>query len=150
MLISLNWIRDFVDLPGNLNARELAERFTVTTAEVEGVEPVEDDWVIEVDNKSITHRPDLWGHYGIAREIAAMYGLPLKAYPAVPLNELTSDSLPEVPITIDDPSKCPRYSALRFSGVKAQTSPLWMQKRLTYVGLRPIGILVDLTNYIMV
>ncbi len=149
MLISLNWIRDFVDLPGNVDPRALAERFTVTTAEVEGVEQVGDDWIIEIDNKSITHRPDLWGHYGIAREIAAMYGLPLKPYPVTPLDELMDKNLPQVPIVIDDLAKSPRYSALRFSGAKARPSPPWMQARLTHVGLRPIDILVDLTNYIM-
>ena len=191
MLISLNWIRDFVDLPEDLDPRELANRFTLTCAEVESAEPVAveahgliavkvlqvepvgenlykvaldvgdrtvqtasvapdlqtdctvvyappgagvadkpavgrarvrdidsegmilpcewlgmthavqeavflppdisagtpiapevfGDFLIEVDNKSITHRPDLWGHYGIARELAAMYRLPLKPYP---------------------------------------------------------------------
>src|SRR5205085_3985142 len=91
----------------------------------------------------------LWGHYGIAREIAAMYGVPLKAYPVAPLEELTREELPAIPITIDDPAKCPRYSALRLAGVQAKPSPIWMQVRLAHVGLRPIDLLVDLTNYIM-
>ncbi len=262
MLISLNWIRDFVDLPADLDPRELAERFTVTTAEVEGVEHVTcaaggliaagietvepcpgtadlftarldvggrhavsvtqaaglrpgdrvvyappgailpgtgeigqrvvagvssvgtivagealglaavgqrsvrlppdtlpgsaidlsvlDDWIIEVDNKSITHRPDLWGHYGIAREMAAIWSRPLKPYPVVPVEDLDSPDLPVVDITIDDPALCPRYSALRLAGVRPQPSPWWMQVRLAHVGLRPIDLLVDLTNYIMV
>ena len=105
-----------------------------------------DDWIIEVDNKSITHRPDLWGHYGIARELAAVYSLPLKPYPMVDLDQLTNPDLPEIPIVIDDPAKCPRYSGLRFEGVRPQPAPLWMQARLALVGLRPIDILVDLTN----
>jgi phenylalanyl-tRNA synthetase beta chain len=275
VLISLNWIRDFVDLPRDIDPRELAERFTVSTAEVEGVEHVRcdarglvaaevraiepagagremfiatlnagsgatgggvtgsgdvttvtqakdlqpgmrviyappgssvdghavgtkpvrvgertvestgailsggqlamptigeraiilppstqpgsainaallDDWIIEVDNKSITHRPDLWGHYGIAREIAATFNLPLRPYAATPMGELERADLPAIPIEIDDAAKCPRYSALRFAGVRAQPAPLWMQLRLAHVGLRPIDILVDLTNYIMV
>ncbi|HQA00582.1 MAG TPA: phenylalanine--tRNA ligase beta subunit-related protein, partial [Phycisphaerae bacterium] len=108
-----------------------------------------DDWVIEVDNKSITHRPDLWGHYGIARELAAIYGRSLKPYPVVPVKELDDPSLPEIPIVIDDPVKSPRYSALRFTGVRPQPAPLWMQVRLAHVGLRPIDVLVDLTNYLM-
>src|SRR6185295_5762556 len=98
LLISLNWLRDFVDIPRDIDPRALAEKFTTTTAEVEGVEKVDDDWIIEVDNKSITHRPDLWGHYGIAREIAAIYGLPLKPYPGTPLAELMDTKLPEIPI----------------------------------------------------
>jgi len=261
VLVSLNWIRDFVDLPDDLDARALAERFTVTTAEVDGVEQIacdatgliagevlsvrpipgsaglfaarlntgsaeldtvtaaEDlkpgdrvlfappgaslpgigtvakrkvagttsagmivsgdalslptvgqralwlpaatepgspidaglfsDWIIEIDNKSITHRPDLWGHYGIAREIAAIYSQPLKRCPVTPIEEISDPQLPEIPIVIDDPAKCPRYSALRFTGIRSQPAPLWMQVRLAHVGLRPIDILVDLTNYIM-
>lgn len=262
MLISLNWLRDFVDLPADVDAEKLAERFTMTCAEVEGVERIEipargllagqiieaaplansdglsrtlldigsekvetvtaaaglqpgrllvyappgtkirggqeigkttvagqvsvgmilpaeaigldqaageavflppgtkpgakivsagvlDDWVIEVDNKSITHRPDLWGHYGIAREIAAMLELPLKGCPMVDEADLCDKDLPEIPITIDDPIKCPRYSGLMLTGVRDQPSPLWMQARLSHVGIRPINLLVDLTNYIM-
>ncbi|MCB9849623.1 MAG: phenylalanine--tRNA ligase subunit beta [Phycisphaerales bacterium] len=261
MLISVNWLRDFVDLPGNLDVAALAERFTMTCAEVEGVERVSveakgliaarvvslaelpgtrnlrkvvldvggdevttvsaapvlrvdqcvifappgartnatgkigtaqvagqdstgmildgaslgipmaeddaifcppsmvpgeaippemlDDWVIEVDNKSITHRPDLWGHYGIAREVAAILDLPLKAYQITPLAELSQNGLPEIPIEIDDAARCPRYSGLRIAGVGHQPAPLWMQVRLGHVGMRPIDCLVDLSNYIM-
>ncbi|HUU82654.1 MAG TPA: phenylalanine--tRNA ligase subunit beta, partial [Phycisphaerae bacterium] len=108
-----------------------------------------DDWVIEVDNKSITHRPDLWGHYGIARELAAIYHRPLKPYPVTPSDELTNLDLPELPIEIDDPGMCPRYTGLVLHNVPARPAPLWLQLRLGHVGLRPIDCLVDLTNYIM-
>ena len=108
-----------------------------------------DDWIIEIDNKSITHRPDLWGHYGIARELAAMLRKPLQPYPVVPLEELNDPTLPEIPIVIDDPVKCPRYTGLMMTGVRPQPAPLWMQARLSHVGVRPIDLLVDLTNYIM-
>ncbi|MDO8629243.1 MAG: hypothetical protein Q7R41_02015, partial [Phycisphaerales bacterium] len=225
MLISLNWIRDYVDLPGDLDPIALAEKFTRTTAEVDGVHRVEvaargliaagvknvgplpgtknlrlvtldigggkivetvsaapvleagdrvvyappgasvkslgaigtttvagktstgmilaadslgidaagqeavflsdeykpgdplpaelfDDWLIEIDNKSLTNRPDLWGHYGVAREIAAIVHRPLKPYPIVALDELTDAKLPEVPIKIADPRACRRYTGL--------------------------------------
>jgi phenylalanyl-tRNA synthetase beta chain len=156
MLISLNWLSDFVDIPTGTDPRELAQRFTITTAEVEGVEQVRhtvgvqafDDWIIEVDNKSITHRPDCWGHYGIAREVAAMLSLPLRPYDVTPLAEL-QNKLAAIPIEIDDPAKCPRYSAMLMKGLKAQPSPPWMQARLTNCGMRPIDLIVDLTNYIM-
>lgn len=108
-----------------------------------------DDWIIEIDNKSITHRPDCWGHYGIAREIAAMLGLPLKPYPVTATTELTRPDLPAVPIEIDDPELCPRYTALVMKGLTAQPAPLWMQVRLALCGQRPIDLLVDLTNYVM-
>lgn len=168
MLISRNWLRDFVDLPADLDARVLAERFTITTAEVEGIEHVTalpegvrvppggrldaselDDWIIEIDNKSITHRPDLWGHYGVAREVAAMLGLPLKPYPAMPVDQLGDPNGPAIPIEIDDPAKCPRYTGLLLTGLKTKAAPPWMQVRLARCGMRPIDLLVDLTNYVM-
>ncbi|MBX3395970.1 MAG: phenylalanine--tRNA ligase subunit beta [Phycisphaerae bacterium] len=107
------------------------------------------DWVIEVDNKSITHRPDCWGHFGIAREIAAMLRLPLKPIHATPTASLINPSGTPVPIEIDDSDKCPRYSALAFTGLRVQPSPLWMQARLALCGMRPIDLIVDLTNYVM-
>jgi phenylalanyl-tRNA synthetase beta chain len=265
MFISLNWLRDFVDLPAGFDPRELALKFTLTTAEVEGVERVQanftglvaarietveplpdqhapgqsgklkcvvvdagrrytslstapdikagdlliyappgasiaghavgtvdtagrpsegmivagqaiglhvvganaiflppntepgrfidaglfDDWIIEIDNKSITHRPDCWGHYGVAREIAAMLGMPLRPYDVTEPAEFTRNDLPAVPIEIDDAELCPRYTALVMKGLKAQPAPLWMQTRLAHCGQRPIDLLVDLTNYIM-
>jgi phenylalanyl-tRNA synthetase beta chain len=182
MLVSLNWLREFVDVPAGLDPRELAERFTVATAEVEGVEHVtrlpegvrfgpgerldereREDWIIEIDNKSITHRPDLWGHYGIAREIAAILGTPLKPYPVTPAEQLGDPRAREIPIVIDDPQKCPRYTGLliTFAGRDSRgtgcekgfshqrPSPPWMQVRLARCGMRPIDLIVDLTNYVM-
>ena len=73
MKFSYNWLRDLVD-PLDTPPRELAQLITIKTAESEGVEPHENDHVIEIDNKSLTHRPDLWGHYGMAREVAAILG----------------------------------------------------------------------------
>ncbi len=258
MIISLNWLKDFVDIPADIDPRELALQFTVTTAEVEGVEhvmpnfaglvaaridaigPVEgekklqavtltadrsyetlssapdltvgdlvlfappgatvaehevgttdpkgrkaegiivagqgiglvqvganaiflppeyepgavinpdlfEDWLIEIDNKSVTHRPDCWGHYGIAREMAAMLKLPLETYPITPLDQL-HNTKPEIAIEIDDPMLCARFSALLMTGLKPQPAPLEMQIRLAHCGMRPIDLLVDLTNYIM-
>ncbi len=104
------------------------------------------DHVIDIDNKSITHRPDLWGHHGMAREVAAITGKALRDPANLAL-------LPPVgsPITveIEDLNLCPRYSALVFENVTVQPSPLWLQHRLTAVGLYPINNIVDLTNYIM-
>ncbi len=142
-------------LPGDALGMALAVQTAVfLPPSVKAGEPLPsdlfDDWLIEVDNKSITHRPDLWGHYGIAREMAAMCRCELKPYPVVPIEELLPDELPTIPIEIDDPTLCPRYSGLRLRGVGGQAAPLWMQLRLGHVGLRPIDCLVDLTNYIMV
>lgn len=108
-----------------------------------------DDFIIEVDNKSLTNRPDLWGHYGIAREMAAILRLPLAPYPVTPREELIGGSLPEISIKIADANVCRRYSAIAMTGVPTVPAPLWMQLRLGHVGQRPISGLVDLTNYIM-
>ena len=104
------------------------------------------DQIIEIDNKSITHRPDLWGHHGMAREVAAITGQPLRD--PVDLALLPAGESP-VQVEIEDFGLCPRYSALVFENVTVQPSPLWLQARLTAVGLNPINNIVDLTNFIM-
>ena len=106
------------------------------------------DTVLEIDNKSLTHRPDLWGHYGFAREIAALTGRPLRPLEMSELEGLMSADV-VVPVAVDDPEKCYRYCALGIEGVDTRPSPGWLQTRLAYVGMRPINFIVDLTNYIM-
>jgi phenylalanyl-tRNA synthetase beta chain len=104
------------------------------------------DSIIEIDNKSITHRPDLWGHHGMAREVAAILARPLR-------DPIRLDLVPNTPspvnIEIPDFDLCPRYSALVFDNVKVGPSPLWLQYRLTAIGLNPINNIVDLTNFVM-
>ncbi|MBQ2468496.1 MAG: phenylalanine--tRNA ligase subunit beta [Clostridia bacterium] len=103
-----------------------------------------DDCILEIDNKSMTNRPDLWGHYGIARELAALYDLPLKPIPAyVPETETPFD------IRILDTERCPRYIGSRIEGLCVKDAPFEMRSRLWKVGLRPINALVDVTNYVM-
>ena len=104
------------------------------------------DSVIEIDNKSITHRPDLWGHHGMAREVAAILGHKLKEPAQL---DLIPAGAPAVRVQIEDFSLCPRYSALVFENVTIQPSPLWLQARLTAIGLNPINNIVDMTNYVM-
>jgi phenylalanyl-tRNA synthetase beta chain len=104
------------------------------------------DSIIEIDNKSITHRPDLWGHYGMAREVAAITGLSL-AETIHP--ELVPAGGGLFNIDIPDLALCPRYSALVFENVTIQPSPLWLQARLAAIGLNTRNNIVDLTNLIM-
>lgn len=145
MKFSYNWLREMVD---GLDAspEELERLITIKTAECEGIEKHGDDHVIEVDNKSLTHRPDLWGHYGMAREVAAITGRPLKD--PVKGQPISGKPAP-VKIAIDDYTLCPRYSALAFENVTVQASPKWLQDRLQAVGLNPINNLVDVTNFVM-
>ena len=106
-----------------------------------------EDVVFEVDNKSLTNRPDLWGHYGIAREFSAIAKRPLKP---LALQDLSAyDALPAVPLGEIDPELCYRYSAIRADGITKKVSPIDMQIRLYYCGMRAISLLADLTNYVM-
>ena len=105
-----------------------------------------DDIVFEVDNKSLTNRPDLWGHYGIAREFAAIANRPLKPLPQVDLAQY--DNLPKVDLKIED-SLCQRYSCLQVANITKNVSPVNMRIRLFYCGMRGINLLADLTNYLM-
>ena len=103
------------------------------------------DTVLEIDNKSLTNRPDLWGHYGIARELAAIYKLPLK-----PLDEfVVPEGLREYEVEIDCTEKCYRYACLEIRNLSVKDSPLWMKTAIINGGMRPINAIVDITNYIM-
>jgi phenylalanyl-tRNA synthetase beta chain len=108
-----------------------------------GVTP---DSIIEIDNKSLTHRPDLWGHHGMAREVSAILRKPLRD--PVDLS-LLPDGDAAIGVSIEDFDLCPRYSALVIENVTVQPSPLWLQYRLEAIGLNPISNVVDITNWIM-
>lgn len=108
-----------------------------------GVRP---DSVIEIDNKSLTHRPDLWGHHGMAREVSAILQIPLRD--PVDLSLLPGGA-PGIGVSIVDFDLCPRYSALVLENVTVQPSPLWLQYRLECIGLNPISNVVDVTNWVM-
>lgn len=106
--------------------------------------PIE-DIIVEIDNKSLTHRPDLWGHYGIAREIAAITNhelLPLD------LNTEKPDKN-KLKIKINNPELCYRYIGTKLDNITNNKTPIWMQIFLYYAGMRSINLLVDLTNYVM-
>ena len=105
-----------------------------------------DDIIFEVDNKSLTNRPDLWGHYGIARELAARAGRPLKPLDTADLAKY--GNLPKVDMKIEDPL-CQRYSCLQVENINRSVSPVNMRIRLFYCGMRAINFLADLTNYLM-
>ena len=105
-----------------------------------------DDVIFEVDNKSLTNRPDLWGHYGIAREFAALTGKPLKELPIME-NPYSGDA--RVDVTIAAPDLCFRYTSVRVENITKHISSNEMQVRLYYCGSRAINLLADITNYIM-
>jgi len=103
------------------------------------------DVIIDIDNKSMTNRPDLWGHYGMARELSAIYDCELRPIEDVELPNV-SDGLV---VNIENPMLCPRYTGLVIKDVKNIPSPFELQSLIWRVGMRPINLIVDLTNYVM-
>ena len=102
------------------------------------------DTIIEIDNKSLTHRPDLWGHYGFAREFAAIFKRKLLPYFTDPLPTTGA----AIAIAVEDAGDCPLYSALGFSVAQNPVSSLRVQSRLLTLGHTPINTLVDVTNVV--
>ncbi len=111
------------------------------------------DLLFDIDNKSITHRPDLWGHYGMAREFAAVFGHPLR----VPYDEAWearlkaafTDDVPPVTLDVNVDSANRGFTAVTVDGITVGESPAWMQRRLNACGMRPINSIVDISNYVM-
>lgn len=114
--------------------------------------------VLEIDNKSLTHRPDLWSHFGFARELAAILGRPLKMDADRWADNTTKGAElfaglgignPEFGVEISPGCGGRRFAALEIRGVRAVPSPFWMKRRLFSVGAGVRNLLVDLSNYVM-
>lgn len=105
-----------------------------------------EDVIFEVDNKSLTNRPDLWGHYGIAREFAALTGKSLKP---LDLADICYQGNESVRVSVKREDLVYRYSCLKMDNITRTVSPVNVRIRLYYCGMRSINLLADLTNYIM-
>jgi phenylalanyl-tRNA synthetase beta chain len=108
------------------------------------------DIVLDIDNKSISNRPDLWGHYGIARELSVIFNLKLKEYSPKELKIKESGDKNNIKVDVKDKNLCSMYVALRIDEVKIEKSPKWLSDRLLAVGIKPINNIVDATNYVMI
>jgi phenylalanyl-tRNA synthetase beta chain len=106
------------------------------------------DTLIEIDNKSITHRPDLWGHYGFARELAALFKRELKDPVDMELVK-TFPKESDLSVTIECPENAFRYAGLIVKNIKIGESPDWLKSAVTSIGMRPVNNIVDITNYVM-
>ncbi len=106
-----------------------------------------EDTIFEIDNKSLTNRPDLWSHYGMAREIAAITKRELKNLDVDDLE--LYNSLPQFDIKVSNSEECYRYSGIVVENITKKVSPYVMKMRLYYAGIRSINLLADLTNYVM-
>jgi len=144
MKISLDWLRDYIDI--DCSAEQVAEILSDLGFPCEGIEQVCDDVVIDVEITS--NRGDCLGHIGIARELAAATGKELKM-PAVQLDELEKEVSEFADVRIDEPDLCGRYTARIIEGVKVAPSPDWLKKRIEAIGMRSVNNVVDATNYAM-
>ncbi len=106
------------------------------------------DTIIEIENKALPHRPDAFGHIGMAREISAIFKTPLQIPEIEPVS-LQADNAIDISIENQVPALCPRYTGIAISNVKVASSPLWLQIRLAYAGIRPVNNIVDITNFVM-
>ena len=140
MIVSLDWLKEYVDLP--MGSAELAERLALSGLNYESVS----DEIIDLEVTS--NRADCLGHLGVAREVSVLWGLPLKKPEAKtqalgePVEKITG-------VEITAPALCPRYTARVIRGVKIGPSPRWLADRLRAVGIAVINNVVDVTNYVM-
>jgi phenylalanyl-tRNA synthetase beta chain len=143
MKISRDWLSDYIDLSAYSDA-DLAKRLTEIGHAVESIEKHGADSVFEIE--FTTNRIDAMSHFGLARDLAAAFGVDVKR-PEAP--SYPSASTPEVAVTIEAPELCDRYTALLVRDVSVKPSSPEIRHRLEAVGLRPINNVVDATNYVM-
>jgi phenylalanyl-tRNA synthetase beta chain len=144
MKVSLNWLREFVDIP--LDPNDVKQALTLLGLGVESVAQSDSDWVLDLE--VTTNRPDCLSHYGVARELSTWYRKPLKRLEYT-LKESRTRTASEVSIEIADADLCSRYCARVVQNVRVRPSPAWLAERLEAVGLRPINNVADATNYVL-
>src|SRR5580704_1322853 len=144
MKVVYNWLKDFVDVTAP--PEELASRLALSGTNIGSVEKGAHGAVIDAEVSS--NRPDCLGHYGIAREISAVYKLPLKPVSPKP-PEGPAKVSEAVRVEIQAPELCPRYTARLIRGAKIQPSPPWLRERLEASGVASINNVVDVSNYVM-
>jgi len=145
MKVLLEWLKDYVAAG---SAEELARDLPLVGLNVEGMEAAPNGAGTLLDFEITTNRPDLLSHYGIAREVSARYGKPLKAIQPAP-KEAAEPASRAAAVEIAAPDLCHRYVALVLRNVKIQPAPDWLRKRLEACGVASINNIVDVTNYVL-
>src|SRR5579862_1685595 len=144
MKVVYNWLKEFVD--AKTSAAELGSRLSLCGVAIDSVDETAAGPVLDAEITS--NRPDCLGHYGIAREVATIYRLPLK--PVQPkLKEIAEKAADAARVEIETPELCGRFTARVMRGVKVQPSPDWLRQRLEAIGQNSINNVVDVTNYVM-
>src|SRR6266851_8877627 len=144
MKVVYNWLKDFVAVTAP--AEELASRLALSGTNIGGLEIGPHGPVIDAEVSS--NRPDCLGHYGIAREVSAIYKLPLKSAAPKPAESFAKVS-DAARVEIQSPELCGRFTARVIRGVKIQPSPKWLKDRLKASGVASISNVVDISNYVM-
>jgi phenylalanyl-tRNA synthetase beta chain len=144
MKISVDWIKDFVDV--NIATPALIDVLNDIGLLVDSVEELKDDAILELE--TYANRPDTNGHLGVARELAVKLGKPLKEqkWSLVESDEKTSS---QIDIQIYDEDLCPRYAGVIVKGVNVEPSPAWLKKRIEAMGLKSVNNIVDISNYVL-
>jgi phenylalanyl-tRNA synthetase beta chain len=144
MKVVYNWLKDFVDVTAS--PEELASRLALSGTNIAGIENGPHGAVIDAEVSS--NRPDCLGHYGIAREVGAIYKLPLQHVSPKP-PEAAAKASDAVKVEIQAPELCGRFTARIIRNVKIQLSPKWLKDRLEASGVASISNIVDISNYVM-
>jgi phenylalanyl-tRNA synthetase beta chain len=145
MKIVYNWLKDFVDVTPP--PEDLASRLALSGTNIGGIEKGSHGAIIDAEVSS--NRPDCLGHYGIAREVSAIYKLPLKPVSPKPKESAAAKASDAVRVEIQAPELCGRFTARVIRGVKIQPSPPWLRERLEASGVASISNVVDISNYVM-
>jgi len=146
MLVSWDWLKQYVTLDNGVTADELAARLMMAGLNHEETTPVEGDLAINLEVTS--NRPDCLGHIGVAREASVLYGVAHKLPEAKP-NEAAAPIGKFASVSLDAPELCERYTARVIRGVRVGPSPAWLVNRLRTIGIPSINNLVDITNYVL-
>jgi phenylalanyl-tRNA synthetase beta chain len=143
MKAPLSWLREYVDVA--VAPEQLAQDLTLAGLELGGLTRCDGDAVLDLE--ITTNRVDCMNVYGVAREVAVRYGLPLRPL-ATECEERGANAADALRVWVEAPDLCPRFCA-RVLDVRVAQSPDWLKKRLEAVGVRPINNVVDVTNYVM-
>jgi phenylalanyl-tRNA synthetase beta chain len=145
MKVSYKWLKEFVDVTAS--PEEVASRLALAGTNIAGIENGPHGVVIDAEITS--NRPDCLAMLGIAREVGAIYRIPVKAISPKPLESSSAKAADAIKVKIENPELCGRYTARVLRGVKIQPSPAWLKDRLDAAGIASINNVVDITNFVM-
>lgn len=145
MKVAYNWLKEFLDV--SASPEEIASRLALSGTNIAGIENGAHGTVIDAEVTS--NRPDCLGMLGIAREVGAIYRLPLKFTAPKPVESGAGKASDAVSVKIEAPELCGRFTARVIRGVKIQPSSAWLKNRLEAAGVASINNVVDVTNLVM-